>query len=368
MLCRRCKHDNPDENRYCGMCGSRLEMLAEPAEKTSPPQPEAVAESGSSRSTSSILNLDAELERARPFQREPTISGPSFLGIGAEPPRKAKGYSYLLDYDEPRSHRGLWVVLVLLVVAALVGLEFRSELRARALPLYAALRARVNPKPPAPPAPATPPATDSASQPQSAATAPQPSASTSANDAPASAGVASDAQAPATTAQAVPARPADDPAAAAKEATETPAEAAKAAEPAKPAPEAAEAAAAKKTKERPARYARATQEKPAPAVAPEDDRLLQLAQKYIHGQGVRRDCNTGLSYLRQAMKRPSAEAATQMGALYATGTCMPLDRVAAYRWFGSAQQMAPNNPWLGRERDELYAQMTSSERRRADGQ
>jgi len=83
---------------------------------------------------------------------------------------------------------------------------------------------------------------------------------------------------------------------------------------------------------------------------------------------VRRDCATGLAYLRQAMKRPNPAAASQMGALYATGTCVPLDRVAAYRYFTSALQMAPSNPWLARERDELYGQMSSAERRQADRQ
>jgi hypothetical protein len=57
-----------------------------------------------------------------------------------------------------------------------------------------------------------------------------------------------------------------------------------------------------------------------------------------------------------------------MGALYATGTCVPLNRVTAYHWFSSALQMAPSNPWLARERDELYAQMSTAERRQADRQ
>ena len=360
MLCRRCKHDNPDENRYCGMCGTRLEMQAEPAEETSPLAQKAFAEVGSSKSSSSILGLDAEPERGGGFQREPTVSGPSFLGIGAEPPCKSKDYSYLLDYGEPRSHRGLWVMLVLLVVAALVGLQFRTELRARALPLYAALLARANPKPPEPP-PAITPAPD-ATLAQLPAPAPQASASPGANDAPPSAGVASDAGSPSASSQGAPSKPDDNVAPPATEAKK------KSAEPAKPDPEATENAAPKKKNERPAKYAHASREKPAPVAALEDNRLLDLAQKYIHGQGVRRDCTTGLSYLRQAMKRPSATAATQMGALYATGTCVQLDRVAAYRWFGSAQQMDPNNPWLSRERDELYAQMSSSERRQADRQ
>jgi len=360
VLCRRCRHDNPDENRYCGMCGGRLEMASEPADET--PHREAFAEVGAPRSSPSILGLDAELERGAGFQRESTIAGPSFLGIGDEPERKSsKGYSYLLDYDEPRSHRGLWVVLVLLVVGALAALQFRTELRARALPIYASLVARANPKPPSPP-PAVVPTPDAAAA-QSPSNTPQPAPSADAHDALPSAGVASDAasQQPAS-AQAAPAKPAESvsaPAAVTKD---------KPAEPAKPDPVATETPAPKKTPAQPAKLARTAHEKPAAAESPEDDRLLQLAQKYIHGQGVPKDCTQGVAYLRQAMKRASAAADIQMGALYATGTCMPLDRVAAYRWFGSAQQLAPSNAWLSRERDELYAQMSSTERQRANGQ
>jgi len=364
VLCSRCKHDNPEENRYCGICGNRLAAPPEPAEEASSAEQETLVEVGSSRSSSSILGLDAEADRARPSRREPTISGPSFLGIGSEPERRPSGYSYLLDYDEPRSHRGLWVTLVLLVVAALVGLQFRAELRARALPLYAALRGRAYPQPPAPPTLAAPPQDSASSQP--ATPAPQPSGAASSNNIVPGAGVSSDAGPQASNSQGAASKP-DDAASAAVLDKEKSAEAEKPAEPAKPAPTKEEAAPKKKA-ERPAKYARASRAAPAEAAAPEDNRLLLLAQKYIHGQGVPRNCSAGLGYLREAMKRPNSAAASQMGALYATGTCVPFDRVAAYRWFGSALQMTPSNAWLARERDELYAQMSSSERRQADRQ
>jgi len=142
---------------------------------------------------------------------------------------------------------------------------------------------------------------------------------------------------------------------------------AKAPEPNKPVPAAAEDTTPEKPAAEPAKLARASRLKPRPAetVSPENDPLLKLAQKYI---GVRADCVTGMAYLRQAMKRPNYAAASQMGALYATGTCVPLNRVEAYRYFSSAMQMAPSNPYLGQERDKLYGQMTSAERRQADQQ
>jgi len=339
LLCQSCGHDNPEKNRYCGMCGVRLQATAEPAKETAPPPPARAA--GASRASSSILGLDGEAAPP-PDRPRPTVTGPSFLGLNSEPDPS----SYLLDEDEEEGgHRGLWMMLGLVVVLVAAGFYFRAELSARAVPLYAAVMERVNPKPPAPvAAPATPAATDSA-----APTASTPPPATSDTPSPAAASPApEDKSAPA---------------------TDTKADA-KPPEPAKPASEVAEDTAPKKKAEEPAKLARASRPKPrvAEAVAPKDDPLLKLAQKYIHGQGVRADCATGMAYLREAMKRPNYAAASQMGALYATGTCVPLDRVAAYRWFTSAMQMAPDNPWLGQERDKLYGQMTSAERRQADRQ
>ena len=237
-------------------------------------------------------------------------------------------------------------MLGLLVALVVAGFNFRAELSARAAPLYAAVLDRVNPQPPAPAAPPPSPATtDSAAAPTSA---PPPAASE----------VPPAAASPAAT-------PEDKSVPAADTKADT-----KPLEPAKPAPDTAEEAAPKRPAEEPAKLARASRPRPRAAepASPENDPLLKLAQKYIHGQGVRQDCTTGMAYLKEAAKRSNPEAASQMGALYATGTCVALDRVAAYRWFTSAMQMAPDNPWLGQERDKLYGQMTSAERRQADRQ
>ncbi|HYN15775.1 MAG TPA: hypothetical protein VES66_08315 [Terriglobales bacterium] len=241
---------------------------------------------------------------------------------------------------------------MLLLAAVLAGLQFKSEVRARAGQLYAAVFERVNPQPPAPTAPAPNPVPE-----DSPAAASQPSAS--ANDAPPSTGVTPDVGPQAAATLSPPSKPDDNAVPAAIE---------KSAEPVKPIPDVTENAAPQKKTGKAAKFAHASRQKPAEAVAPQNDALLHLAQKYIRGQGVRQDCTTGLAYLREAMKHPSAEATSQMGALYATGTCVPLDRAAAYRWFSSALQMAPSNPWLARERDELYGQMSSAERRQADQQ
>jgi len=352
LLCRRCHHDNPEPNRYCGMCGFPLETPpAKPAEAVSP---DKEAQPARASTGASILELNAEPLPPRPAAPRPAITGPSFLGLGTEPERDRA--SYLLEDDERRSHLGLWIALVLLVVAALAGWHFRAEARPMAGQLYATVLARVNPQPPAPAAPAAPPVEPALPEPIAAA--PQPSASAAANDAPPAAGVSPDVEPQSAGAATPPSKPDDNGVSAAKEIS---------AEPAKPGPNNKEDTAPKNTP-RAAKLAHASRQRPTEAVAPEDNPQLQLAQKYIRGQGVRQDCVTGLAYLREAMKRPNSAAASQMGALYATGTCVPLDRLAAYRYFSSALEMSPSNAWLARERDELYGQMSSAERRQADRQ
>jgi hypothetical protein len=90
---------------------------------------------------------------------------------------------------------------------------------------------------------------------------------------------------------------------------------------------------------------------------------LLKAQKYLQGRGVRQSCEQGLMYLRAATEENDPGAAVEMGALYSSGLCVRQDRVAAYRWFSSARDMEPNNRWISKNLNQLWAQMTPSERR-----
>ena len=365
MVCKSCGYDNPETNRFCGMCGTRLDAKPKPAAEVAPldakpkpaaevapppaPQPPAtpstaarVAAAASRAQQTSILGLDGE---APPSAERPRarVTGPSFLGLNDEPsPNDA---DYLLDDEEQGGHFGLIIASLLLIAVAVGAFHYRAQLSAYAAPLYAAVLQRVNPQPPAPAPPPSPASTDSAA---ATTSAPPPAAS----DVP-----------PAAASPAATPEDKSVPAADTKADTEP-------LEPAKPAPDTAKEAAPKRPAEEPAKLERASRPKPrvAEPVSPENDPLLKLAQKYIRGEGVRADCTTGMAYLREAMKRPNYAAASQMGALYATGTCVREDRVAAYRWFTSAMQMAPDNQYLGLERDKLYGQMTSAERHQADQQ
>jgi TPR repeat protein len=93
---------------------------------------------------------------------------------------------------------------------------------------------------------------------------------------------------------------------------------------------------------------------------------LVRAQQYIRGTGgVSQNCEQGLLYLHAATDKSDPGAAIQMAALYSSGICVKQDRVMAYRWFNSAHELQPANVWIQRNMDQLWAQMSSQERRLA---
>ena len=236
------------------------------------------------------------------------VSVPSFLGLNA--PGEERG-SYLLDYEPPRRWRGVALVVILAVVGGLIWMQWHSTIKVQVAKISAMATQSIRPAPaPSPPerdasvTEPSPPAAETGPQqksPREAAPA-QPDARTGEKDS---------------------------------------------AEPDGAGPN---------TKSAPSRV--------RPAARPEDDSLLLLAQKYLHGRGVPENCEQGLIYLR-ALQQRSAKARSQLGALYATGHCVPQDRVEAYRWFTSALALDPHNVWLNRQRNILLAQMTSQERQRA---
>ncbi len=91
---------------------------------------------------------------------------------------------------------------------------------------------------------------------------------------------------------------------------------------------------------------------------------LQLANMYLEGRGVAQNCEQALILLRSAAQHGSAPARSKLGALYASGTCVPQDRVTAYSYFNSALDVEPKNTYVDRNLDLLWAQMSGDERRR----
>ena len=142
MNCRHCGHQNPPENRFCGMCGHLL-LPARQAEPVGQPAAPPVRQAA-----------------PPPPRQSPDapLTGPSFLGLSSEPDAPAaESYSYLFQDEPKRSHTGLYVFLLLLVIAG--GVLYARWQPIRNL-VMSTVAARLHPAPPAPSQPpsAAPPA------------------------------------------------------------------------------------------------------------------------------------------------------------------------------------------------------------------
>ena len=372
--CAGCGHVNEPGMKFCGMCGTRGDRRMEERRGTGDaaraaaianaqlPPPEAKG-----RATTQVAEppeLSDEVPVALPRRGEPAIfrnepprnertesvsseirkesgnggriSGPSFLGLNSQPDNN-EGVEYLLE-DEP-SGSGLRKVLLLLVLAAILGLLFvqwRSSFKA-------------SPKPPAP----------AKSDPSTPANAPQ------GNNQPSDPVVPAVTEAPKTAASgtnAVTTGAASEVKAPRTEPT--------ALETTSPSPLAT-------SSDEGTTSAKTTTEKALPdsdGKEAEDARIpdykpsaaLVRAQQFIRGTGgVQQNCEQGMLYLRAATDKSDPGAAIQMAALYSSGLCVKQDRVMAYRWFNSAHELQPANMWIQKNMDQLWAQMSSQERRLA---
>ena len=110
----------------------------------------------------------------------------------------------------------------------------------------------------------------------------------------------------------------------------------------------------------------------AAAAAPDREAVsreqVRQAEIYIEGKGVPQNCDEGLGILRAAEARGNIPALVKLGALYATGSCLPLSRVAAYHYFTRAYRLEPRNESLGHNRVMLWADMSESEKEQAANQ
>lgn len=110
----------------------------------------------------------------------------------------------------------------------------------------------------------------------------------------------------------------------------------------------------------------AKKDKPREEPSLQPSPALLKAQDYLQGRnGVQQNCEQGLTYLRAAVQRSEPAAAMQMGELYASGHCVQQDRVTAYRWMNSAREKAPGNTAIQTTLDTLWGRMTPQERKEA---
>src|SRR5438876_10003084 len=92
--CAHCGYDNSPEYRFCGMCGASLAHPTAPAQTT----------------TAKEAPLPTNGERGN----GDNVHGPSFLGLAEDPKVE---FHYLYEDEQPRSHVGL-VVFLLLILGA----------------------------------------------------------------------------------------------------------------------------------------------------------------------------------------------------------------------------------------------------------
>jgi len=363
--CESCGHVNEPGMKFCGMCGTRVERrMAERRGASDEARAAAIANAQlpspevASRKTARVAATAVEdaapvsiprrgepaIFRDEPGRKESVrqesgngghISGPSFLGLNAQPGSNSDG-EYLLE-DEP-SGGGLRKLILLLIIAAIAGLLFvqwRSSFKA-------------NPKPaPTKVEPSTP-----AAGPQGSNAPQEPTSQgrpfSDANKTAATGATAVTDGAAATDANVPKAQPTaletegTSPNATTDDTTDK-----------KPPP----------TDDLPNADVKTPDEAKIPDYKP--SAALVRAQQYIRGKGVPQNCEQGLLYLKAATDKSDPGAAIQMAALYSSGLCVKQDRVMAYRWFNSAHELQPANMWIQKNMDQLWAQMSSQERRLA---
>ena len=409
MRCSRCGNENPDGNRFCGMCGAAL-LSAPPVAATSPQRPVTAGPAIPSAPASRPQTVEAPRSApAAQSQPSPPISGPSFLGLNDRSPHRrtraslsidphsSSNVEYLLDDDDEPRHFGAGKVLLILIALGLaVGFGYLRWKNQGLSWLNVALHkpaaavqnqpatdsnaagsnandgnAPASPSitPDTQPAPSSAPAS-AAAQPSSTAQpsgAPQPPgsqpAATSAPNGNPPAAAAPLATAPASTpANAAPANntaPSGDAAtppanAAAKPSDDSPAASGDSATSSKGN---APAAAPPKPAPKP-RAARPAA--PEPAVDP-----VAEAHPYLYGRGSSQDCDRGLRILKPAANAGNPKAMIEMGALYSAGLCTPHDLPTAYRWFALALRKDPSNDQVQTDLQKLWSEMTQPERQLA---
>ena len=408
MICPQCRHENPAGNRFCGSCGTKLPVadvrvesrvpsvnwlksmeenkptgrdlelqrveaehaarereIAERAERAARREREIAARAKAAAAASA----QSQSQPQRPVVRGSSAGGPSFLGLsgGYEPDEPERGEELAEEYDRSdiygggRSYtRALLLLVLLLVIAGLGFLQWRYSSGLRASPpaekpsATQPEQAGADEKQATPESPGTKAEDATEQKDQSSATAPTTENKAGSNnksiDKKASSAdeAASEPEEPRTGKMNPPAEPEQQ-----------------AATPAEPKNRSKAASVPDKTNEQteakskpPARVRAKTQ----PEVS---DEPVRLAESYIYGRGLPQSCPQAVTILREASNRGNYKAQIKLGALYATGNCVSLDRVQAYRFLTRALQSKPGNTWVEQNRSMLWAQMNEQERRQA---
>ena len=83
--------------------------------------------------------------------------------------------------------------------------------------------------------------------------------------------------------------------------------------------------------------------------------LVSSGERYLYARGVARNCGQAVTYFNAAAAMQNPQAFSHLGALYATGECVPMDRAVAYAWFPAGLCQGARQPLLRAEPDHAVA-------------
>lgn len=352
VTCQECQHENPPENRFCGRCGALLtnrkgDLGREPAavgaelRRNSQGNPSAAQKVAQEYVARVPRTAAPPAKPAQPSQRSGAVSGPSFLGLN-EP--YADDGKYDDDLYGSGSGGRVAIGFIILVVVAILGyLQWRSTQQGqqanKPVPVTAPEQAppvNAPPSDPANPQAAAPSANQGAASPAVNNGAAVPGAAP-ASAGPQSANIGGVASTPSAAAQIPESDKAEEPENAPATAKSTQAEHNSRIEPARD-----------------------------PDVFSQD--AVSQAEVYLQGKGVPQNCDEGVGILHAAEARGNIPAIVKLGALYATGACVPRSRVTAYHFFTRAYRMEPHGELLEHNRVMLWDEMSDAERQQASEQ
>jgi hypothetical protein len=413
VRCPRCGNENPETNRFCGMCGATLLQAGQTPTTATPSatsQPTAVRPASSGTASPTATRSAAPAPPTR--EEAPMVSGPSFLGlnqpatsqspragtgnrlsIDPNAPTSSRNLNYLLEDDEPRRGGAGKYVLILIALALAGGLGYlrwRNQgfgwLKSIAEKPPAATQssdngnsgssspATNNNASPAP-NPATAPSGNAASSggASNAPGTPNPTVPAPATSLPTS---PNQAQTPNANTSGTPTSPSGNSAStepSSQSSTSQPSSTSQSSLPQPSSPPSSTQPAAS-THADSAEGASATSDQTTAAedqakpsaikpVKPVD--VVAEAQKYLYGKGVPQSCDRGLRILKPAAEHSNAKAMIEMGALYSAGLCTPRDLPTAYRWFAMALRKEPGNQDVQTDLEKLWGEMTQPERQLA---
>jgi hypothetical protein len=396
VRCPRCGNENPGTNRFCGMCGATLM----PASAISTVQ-HAAGEAPTAvsplppRSAAAPPAASPRIAEPRPAstapEREPVISGPSFLGLNQPAPStpakrgslsidpktapSSRNLDYLLEDDEPETGGGsgkyILIVFALLLAIGMGYLRWKNQGLGWLGKTASKPSAATDSVDSSDSNSSTPPSSSSANSASPSSTPSAAPTGTSPNPVPAPSQPASSQsgsnQSRSNQSESTDSSASSPSANAANSPASSPAPATPNSEGTSSADSApsddAKAVNANSTDAAPAPMAKPKPYVPKPAARPADP--VTEAQKYLYGKGVKQDCDRGMRLLKPVADQANPKAMIEMGALYSAGLCTPRDLPTSYRWFAVALRKDPNNQALQGDLQKLWDEMTQPERQQA---